>query len=557
MTGRFGTIILILLFGLSAVTAFGQNVPKTPLIPVDELDSLNSVLTVNPQEIDLGTLGPGEEAKGTFYLKNVGHGKLEWFAEGPERWNLMENQILSGIVGQQPEPIRVHLLYVKEVGPSKKRNCVLLLRLESGGLVTSFRREVPVGDLKESISFNYDSGMRTIFFHVKLVELQSAPLLEVEPLRMDFGTVRPGEQITKRIHLTNRGREPLKWRAGVAGARGMPATSKPPVGRYVSFRSEATGTGVYPLSGQLREGVELSGTWVEEGGYPSAQGEQNVLRYRFTGTGISLYFWKSPDGGPFSVYFDEQFASLIDGYAERRERGEALIVEGEPEGPHLLSIISGEGRVTLEGLRVFGKQVRKGPQRWISVFPDSGMTTRETDYINVAVNTRQLLPGIYGDHIYFNSNGDDADVEVFLEVSAETSPRFLDVHLYMTGSDYLFTTNPQAEASRLQFKGYRHMGIAFRLFAPGTPGTIDFFRWFNPEKGDHYYSYDPKGGKPLPGYILEGSIGNIATSRLVGTRELYRWFNPAKKGHFYTTDQGGDGLANKGYRFEGIAGFVR
>ncbi|MCX5819113.1 MAG: hypothetical protein NT047_04295 [Deltaproteobacteria bacterium] len=557
MTERFAAFILLLLLGLSAMTAFGQDVPKTPSIPVDDEDVLNAVLTVNPQEIDLGDLAPGEAAKGTFYLKNAGSGNLEWFAEGPEGWTLTENQILSGVVGQQPEPLRIHLVYVKEVGPSKKRGCVLLLRLESGGLATTFRREVPVGDLRESIGFNYDGGMRTVSFHVKLAERPSAALLEVEPLRMDFGTVRPGEQITKRIRLTNRGREPLKWKAGVAGARGMPAIAQPPAGRYISFRSEAAGTGGYSLSGQLREGLELSGTWAEEGGYPSGQGERNVLRYRFTGTGISLCFWKSPDGGPFSVFFDEQFAGLIDGYAERRERGEVLIIDGQPEGPHLLSIISGEGKVTLEGLRIFGKLVQKGPHRWISVFPDSGMTTRETDYINVAVNTRQLLPGIYGDRIFFTSNGDDADVEVFLEVAAETMPRFLDVHRYLAGSDYLYTTNPQAEASLLQSKGYRHVGIAFRLFAPGTPGTIDFFRWFNPAKGDHYYSYDPKGGKPLPGYLFEGAIGNIATSRLAGTRELYRWFNPAKNGHFYTTDQAGEGLAKKGYRFEGIAGFVR
>jgi len=106
-------------------------------------------------------------------------------------------------------------------------------------------------------------------------------------------------------------------------------------------------------------------------------------------------------------------------------------------------------------------------------------------------------------------------------------------------------------------KGYRHTGIAFRLFSPGTPGTTDFFRWFNPSKGDHFYSYDPKGGKPLPGYLFEGSIGNIGTSRLTGTRELYRWFNPTTNGHFYTTEQGGEGITKKGYRFDGIAGFVR
>ena len=557
MARRFFTTFILLLLGLSAVTAFGQNVPKIPLIPGDDLDSFHSALTLNPREIDLGVLGPGEEAKGTFHLKNLGPGNPEWFAEEPEGWKLSESQNLSGIIGQTSEPLRIHLVYVREVGTSKNRGCSLILRLEAGGQVAAFRREAPVGGLREEIRFNYDGGTISVLFNVRLVELASVPLLEVEPLRMDFGTIRPGEQITKRILLKNRGRESLKWKAGVAGGKGMPSKVLPPAGRYVSLRNEVAETGVYSFSGPLREGLELSGNWEEEGGYPSGQGEQNVLRYQFTGTGISLYFWKSPDGGPFSVFLDEQFVSLVDGYAERRERGEALIIEGQLEGPHLLAIVNGAGKVTLEGVRVFGKPIQKGPRGWISVFPDSGFTTRETDYVNVAINTRQLIPGIYGDYVFFTSNGGKADLEVFLEVAAETTPRFLDVHSYLAGSDYLYTTNPQAETSRLRLKGYRHAGIPFRLFAPGTPGTTDFFRWFNPSKGDHYYSYDPKGGKPLPGYLFEGAIGNIATSRLSGTRELYRWFNPAKGGYFYTTDQAGEGITKKGYRFDGIAGFVR
>jgi len=38
----------------------------------------------------------------------------------------------------------------------------------------------------------------------------------------------------------------------------------------------------------------------------------------------------------------------------------------------------------------------------------------------------------------------------------------------------------------------------------------------------------------MQGYILEGTIGNIATSRLTFTRELYRWYHPSKRRYFYT-----------------------
>ena len=556
MARRVWTTFIILFFLFSNMTAWAQK-REVPSVPEDDLASRSSSLIVTPKEIDLGPLGPGEEAKATFYLKSSGPGTVEWFAEVPGGWTLTESQNLSDIVALNPVLLRIHLAYVKEIGRAKNRSGQLLLRMESGGHTAAFRRDVPVGDLREEIFFNYDGGTASIVFRVKLLELPPLPLLDVDPIRWDLGTIRPGEQITKRILLTNRGREPLKWKVGVAGSKGMPPAVKPPLGRYISLKSETAGKGLYPVGGQLKDGLEFIGAWAEEGGFPSGQGEQNVLRYRFTGTGISLHFLKSPDGGTFNVYFDEQFVNIIDGYSERREREEILIAEGQTDGPHLLTIVNGEGRVTLEGLRVFGRPVQRGPQRWISVFPDSGMTTRETDYINVTINTRQLSPGLYGDYIFFTSNGGDADVEIGLEAASESASRFLDVHRYVAGSDYLYSTNPQAETTRLQAKGYRHTGVVFRLFAPGTPGTTDFFRWFNPLKGDHYYSYDPKGGKPLTGYLFEGSIGNIATSRLTGTRELYRWFNASRGVHFYTTDQGGEGLAGKGYRFEGIAGFVR
>lgn len=471
----------------------------------------------------------------------------------------MENGRLSGTLGENPEPVKISLTFLNEDGPGKILNCPLLLRLEGGGQYAIFHREASVGVLRESLRFSFPAGVRTVFFQVRLSELASASRLNVEPMRIDVGRVRPGESMSRRVHVTNRGREILKWRANLAGSRGAPFTAVNPQGRYVSFLNEAAGgTGLYPAAAQIREGLDLSGQWADELGYPATQSEQSSLRYRFTGTGIALLIGKTPEGGPLSVFFDEQFVTLIDGYGEKREHAEILVVENQLEAPHLLTVVSGGGRVILEGVRVFGKPILKGPRGWVSVIPDSGMTTRETDYVNITLNTRQLLPGIYGEYIFFTSNGGDASVEVFLEVLAEPDLRFLPVYCYYIGSDYLFTTNPQAEASRLQVKGYKNLGIAFRIFSPGTPGTTDFFRWFNPVKGDHFYSSDPVGGgKPLQGYLFEGSIGNIATSRLTGTRELYRWYNPRTGHHFYTTNQGGEGLTKKGYRFEGITGYVR
>jgi hypothetical protein len=556
-TAGFIVLLCPYLFGATLICA---QTGGAGLSPGSGAVDLMPVLTITPREIDLGALGPGEEAKSVFYLKNVGSGNLDWSMEGPAGWTKIESGSISGVIGESPEPVKIQLNFLNEKEQVKLLNCTLILTLEGGGQKASFRRVMTVGSLREQMRINSPGGIRTVFFNARLSERSSASLLDVEPLRIDFGTVRPGEQITRRVLIKNKGKETLKWKATPAGKARPPLTDAVPRGRYVSFHNAANaGTGGYSVSGQLKDNLELSGMWGEEGGYPATHlGGQGTLRYRFTGTGIGLLIQKTSEGDPLMVYLDDQLISLIDGFSERREWVEIGIAEDQADASHLLAIVNDGGRVIIEGVRIFGKPLLKGPPGWISVFPDSGTTTRETDYVNIVLNTPKITTGIFGEKISITSNGGDAVVEVFVEVGAETQARVLDVYRYVSGSDYLYTTNPQAEATRMRVQGYRFLGIAFRLFNPGTPGTTDFFRWFNPAKGDHFYSSDPSGGgKPLTGYLSEGSIGSIATFRLAGTRELYRWYHPANGRYFYTTDQGGEGFGKKGYRFDGIAGFVR
>lgn len=561
-TAGFLVALHLYLFGASFLHAGAPAASGPGLFPGRGDVDLLPVLTITPREIDLGALGPGEEAKSVFYLKNVGSGSLDWSMEGPAGWTKMEGASLSGVVGESPEPVKIHLAFLNEKEQGKLLNCTLILSLEGGGQKAAFRRVMPMGSLREQMRINSPGGIRTVFFSVRLSERSSASLLNVEPLRIDFGTVRPGEQVTRRVLIRNRGKETLKWKATPAGKARLPLTEQVPRGRYVSFLNPAeAGTGSYSVVGQLKDHLELSGAWTEEGGYPATQpGEPGALRYRFTGAGIGLFIQKTPEGDPLMIYLDEQLITLIDGFSERREWVEIPITstDDQPDTSHVLAVVSDGGRVVIEGVRIIGRPLLKGPSGWINIFPDSGTTTRETDYVNIVLNAPKLTTGIFGEIISIASNGGDAVVEVFIEVGTETQARIIDVYRYVGGSDYLYTANPQAEASRMKVLGYRYHGIAFRLFAPGTPGTTEFYRWFNPAKGDHFYSSDSSGGgKPLGGYLFEGSIGNIGTFRLAGTRELYRWYNPANGAHFYTTDQTGEGFGKKGYRFDGIAGFVR
>jgi len=471
-------------------------------------------------------------------------------------------QTLSGVADSHQEPVRIRLSFENQTGSDGTRVPSLYLHLEWGWESAVYWREAPRGLLREAIRFYFPGGTRTVFFQVRLSELTSAPLLNVEPLRIDLGVVRPGQEVRQQVLLTNRGREILSWKTGLAGTKGFPAKGEEISGRYLSFRrTPATGANLYPYKTVSGEGIELLGAWTEEGGYPLGQGEQSRLRFRFTGSGINLLFWKTPEGGLFNVFIGERFVAQIDGYADHREMAEVAVAGKLPDGPHLLTVINESGKVLLEGVRLFGRPVLKGPRGWISVFPDSGSTTRETDYVTIALRTRDLPPGIYGERVYFTSNGGDRHVEFSLEVAvgdggAQSNLR--EVLRYVSGSDYLLTTNPSADTARLESRGYQYSGVAFRLFSPGTAGTAEFLRWFNPTRGDYYYTTDSGGGgKALDGYLLEGSIGRIATVRLPGTRALYRWHNPSTGRYFYTTDQDGEGFGKKGYRFDGIAGYVR
>jgi hypothetical protein len=540
-------VMSALFFPASAV--LGLNVQPSPLPPGREF-ALPSP-TVSPETVDFGELRPGEEAKGAFFMNKTASVNPEWFAEAPEGWQMATEYSLSGLVGEAPAPLSITLRFQKIFSRYDKKYAALLLRMETGGRSVSLSRDVPLGELRERLQFNYVGGSQGVSFTARLSELAATPMLELDMFRVDLGKIRVGETVSQRVHLTNRGKTPLKWKVRVAGANDEPGQE-----RYISFQRVIS---EFPaaLSGQTQEGLDFSGNWMKKGGYPEGAGEQSSMRYRFTGTGATLYFWRSPKSGPFSVFLDGQFVDVIDGFAENGERSEVLIAENQPDGPHLLTAVCGDGPVTFEGVSVFGKTSGKGPRGWVTVFPDSGFTTRETDYINISINTRGLLPGIYGDRLLFSSNGGAAELQFSLEVAGDTHTRLLDVHRYLAGSDCLLTSTPHAETALIKARGYSYAGLPFRLFTPGTPGTIEFYRWFNSGSGDHYYSYKPDAGKGLPGYTFEGAIGNIGTSKLTGTKELYRWVNRKTRHHFFTTDQSGEGMAKKGFQYDGISGFVR
>jgi hypothetical protein len=520
-------------------------------------------VTITPREIDLGLLSAGKTRKGIVTMRNNGSESVSWSMAAPEGWTASDQENLSGFLGNEPVELRIQLTLLKDEfsnqkGRPRKSPLPVQLTLEAGDQTMTLRKNIETGGHREMVRLKLNGGTGLFSLSFKLVEKNTEPLISIDPVRIDFGVAVQGEQVSRRIRVTNQGWNTLKWHAipGEKADRDKVAAIR---GKHVSFlNEEVLGTRHYVAPRYLKERLELRGKWTEEQGYPSAPEEGGTLRYRFSGTGISVYFRKGPDTGQLAVFLDDKFLYQQEGLTENAEKAEFLVAEGLHNGPHTLALVNRNSAVTIEGIRVYGNDVMKLNAANIALSPGEGVLTRQTNYVNIMIDTRQLSPGQYGDFVAFDSNGGHADVELALDVIQDSIPKVLDVYRYVRDADYFFTTNPQAELSTLQTRGYQKQGVAFRLFCPGIPGTTEFYRWFNPQREDHYYGYDLKIAKrSMRGYILEGTIGNIATSRLTFTRALYRWYHPARKRYFFTVDPNGEGIQKKGYQFDGIAGYVR
>jgi len=567
-------ISIFIVFNFGVVTAFAQTVSNHRInnhqmynlasSTNNHSEELRPILTVTPREIDLGSIKPGETAFGEFILKNISPGIMSWSLSCPEDWEDVANKALRGIVSGEPANLRMDLI-IEENGENllghaaRNPSYRTSLKLEAAGKELVCHKDIKAGAYRKAIKITSTGGQRTIFVDFRIHALQEIPSINLNPQRLDLGVQLPGKIISKKIELTNKGREMLLWSVVPPQARTTELSRETQKERYLSFHNEALSEpGRYSIPEHLKDSVELIGKWTEKNGYPLGKGAASSIKLRFNGTGISAFLQSHMDDSDCAIYLDDALLNLPDVLSGVWEKKELVIAEGLIDGPHVVTIVIREGILELEGMKVFGKELMRGPRGWITAFPNSGTTMNETDYINVKVDTSNLAPGYYGDQIVFKSNVGEEKAEIFVDVISDSGHKIIDVYLYSKDFDYLFTADPQAETRRLIQNGYLKEGIAFRLFAPQTPGTTSFYRWYNPLKKDHFYHYDRiGGGKKLDGYVYEGVIGNIATSRMTNTRELYRWFNPTTGRHYYSTNPKVSTVMRRGYRFDGIAGYVR
>ena len=538
-----------------------STVPQTPVN-----EEAGPLFVVAPREIDLGNIRPGEGTKAIITLKNEGSGKLTWSARGFENWTLIEDQDISGSLEKSPKEIVIHVSFLESVSgldtaAQNRGFSPVQYSLEMDGKRLIGRKDIPAGDYRQAVRFSSPAGNKTVLVSFKIDTQVREPQIVITPTRIDFGVIPSGQQLVRRIRMTNTGSGTLKWRMRSDVGMIMDESLLPRRGRYVSFSNdEVKGRGYYVASPAIKDYLEIAGRWTEEEGFPVAVfPASGVMKYRFKGSGLSLFLWKAPDAGNVNVYLDDALIGQYDCHAERKESSEIIVAGNFPDASsHTMLLSFGPGRTLIEGVRIYGPEIKSGRPGWISTLPDSGDITKQISFVNIRMDTRGLSPGMYMEPVYFTSNGGDSIVEVSVEINDDNKKKVIDIYRFLRAGNYLFSANPRAEAKRISEYGYQKQGIAFRLFPAGTPGTTPFYRWYNAKRGCHFYAYEGKAKTMnLTGYALEGELGNIATSKLTGTKELYRWYYPSKGCYFFTTDPRGEDALKKGYKFDGIAGYVR
>jgi hypothetical protein len=134
----------------------------------------------------------------------------------------------------------------------------------------------------------------------------------------------------------------------------------------------------------------------------------------------------------------------------------------------------------------------------------------------------------------------------------------------VTTGDHFYTTAANERDDAVNQDGYHVESIACYVLTNQAAGSAAFMRLFNASVDDHFYTTsvdEANSAVAHAGYHMEGTACYILATQEANTAPLFRLFNdhdPKHHDHFYTNSaQERDmAVANDGYSYEGIAGFV-
>lgn len=524
-------------------------------IKVIETDPLAGLRAV-PREIDLGLLGPEEEAIAVFEISRKGVRETDWTLRAPDEWISSSGGEFTGSFNGTSMPLNVRL----SSSPSDLRGFFTLeLALESNGKESRFYRTVRDGRYRDAITLRFGDDLdRTLFLAYAISSEESRAVLDVEPRGLILGVLEKDRVYMPKIRVKNKGKSVLSWEAGLRGLSDGSSGRKSSLAPLISlYNGELKEGEPYRIPSAVADHVTLSGTWRVRKGYPVASKQGDTMRFHFRGTGVSTVLLKGENGGFFSAAIDDVHVGMIDCYSPSWERSEVRLVEGLADKVHVLTIVAGSGQVNVEGFRPYGWSLKQVSRGGVRISPVRGTTKEQADYVSVVIDTTGLDPGLYGENILFTSNGGREVVELIFQIMEEKTNDLVQVFYYARGEDVALWTEKE-HSDEAVLKGYRREGIAFNLFSPGTPGTTPFYAWRHSGLGSWFYSTDRSAvDLETDDYEFLGSLGNIALVPLPETRELYRLYNPETKRYLYTQELRESEQKQKGYHYDGIAGYVR
>ena len=102
--------------------------------------------------------------------------------------------------------------------------------------------------------------------------------------------------------------------------------------------------------------MELLGEWISNNGYPSSKGISSSIKFRFHGTGCSIFMKSHMENSGCSIYLDDILLRLPDVSSGPGDKKELVIAEGLRDGHHSITVVSRAAGLELEGVKIFGKE---------------------------------------------------------------------------------------------------------------------------------------------------------------------------------------------------------